>query len=94
MRERLDKKKTPEARRFYSSSAWTKTSLEHRKLEPLCQGCRKKGLVVAGVLVHHNPERQDLIEQGLDPFDHKYLETLCFNCHQSELVAKRKYYNN
>lgn len=89
MRERLDKKKTPEARSFYSGSKWTRTSLEHRKLEPLCRSCKKKGLTTEGALVHHNPERQDLIEAGLDPYDHKYLETLCFNCHQGELREKR-----
>ena len=89
MRKRLDKKKTVEARSFYSSSRWTKTSLNHRKIEPLCRSCKGKGRVTEGVLVHHNPERQDLIAQGLDPFDHKYLETLCFNCHQSELRDKK-----
>ncbi len=89
MREVLDKKKTPEARSFYSSGRWTKTSLEHRKMEPLCRSCKKKGRTTEGTLVHHNPERQDLIEAGLDPFDHKYLETLCFNCHQGELRDKR-----
>lgn len=89
MRDKLDSKKTPEAKAFYSSWKWTKTSREHRQLEPLCVRCKEYDIVTQGVLVHHNPEREELIAQNLDPFDHKYLETLCFNCHQKELRAKR-----
>lgn len=89
MRKRLDKTKTPEDRKFYSSSKWTRTSKEHRKMEPLCCRCKTAGRVTEGTLVHHNPERQELLSKGLDPFDHIYLETLCFNCHQSELRSKK-----
>ena len=90
MRKTLDKKKTPESRKFYSGSKWTKTSLAHRKREPLCRKCKEKGLVVEGVLVDHNPDRLVLIKKGLDPYDHKYLQTLCYNCHQSKLRYKKE----
>ena len=90
MRQQLDKKKTSESRKFYSSHKWTMTSRKHREIEPLCRRCKEGGLVVQGELVHHNPERQELVFMGLDPFDHEYLETLCFRCHQHELRAKSR----
>lgn len=89
MREVLDKTKTPGSRLFYSSGKWTKTSKEHRKQYPLCVNCKKKGRTVAGSLVHHNPERQILIARGDSPYDDRFLETLCRNCHQVELRGKR-----
>lgn len=89
MRKSLDSKKTPEARKFYSSSKWTKTSKQQRKIEPLCRECKKNGLIVDGKIADHNPDRQVLIDRGLDPFDFKYLQTLCFSCHQKKLRVKR-----
>lgn len=89
IRQRLDRTKTDEDRRFYSSRKWTQTSLKHREIEPLCRRCRADGYVVQGTLVHHNPDRKELIAKGLSPFDHEYLETLCFSCHQKELRAKQ-----
>jgi 5-methylcytosine-specific restriction protein A len=86
---RLDSKKTLEDKRFYSGSKWTKTSKDHRKMEPLCRQCRKNGYVTAGVITHHNPDRKILIAKGLDPYDHEYLETICLSCHQKELRKKQ-----
>lgn len=86
----LEIKKTPEQKKFYSSKAWTATSKEHRIREPLCRKCRAAGLVVPGTLVHHNPAREFLVANGLNPHDDKFLETLCFSCHQRELREKQK----
>jgi 5-methylcytosine-specific restriction enzyme A len=88
--KRLDDKKTPEQKSFYSRREWTEASLRHRKTEPLCRRCRAKGYIVPVELVHHNPELQYLLDHGLSPYSDQYLESLCFNCHQSELRAKRK----
>lgn len=89
----LDKKKTAEQKKFYSSGAWTRTSLKHRKKKPLCRRCLEKGSRVKVDLVHHNPAYEELIAKGLNPFAEEYLESLCFNCHQAELRAKRKKIN-
>lgn len=87
--KKLEEKKTPEQRKFYSSYAWTKTSKQHRVIEPLCRDCYNTKRVTQGVLVHHNPELKKLWALGLNPLDHQYLETLCFNCHQKHLRKKR-----
>jgi 5-methylcytosine-specific restriction endonuclease McrA len=87
--KRLDKKKTPEAKKFYSSYKWTMASKRHRIKSPLCMECARGGITKAAQMVHHIIEVQDLWKQGLNPLDDKYLESLCNNCHQKHLVAKR-----
>lgn len=89
--ENLDKKKTPEQRKFYSSARWTEVSKRHRQNEPLCRRCKKNGRVVKGDLVHHNPPLEELLSQGRSPYDDSVLETLCTSCHQKELYLKRDY---
>lgn len=86
----LDKRKTDEARRFYSGPRWTRCSVRHRAREPLCQRCKADGIIKVAEIVHHNPSRETLIDQDKNPYDDQYLESLCFNCHQEEL-RKRKY---
>jgi len=86
----LDRKKTPERRAFYSSKKWADTSIEHRRREPLCRRCKAKGIVRAAQMVHHDPPVEELLKRGLSPFDHKYLESLCNDCHLDELRAKKR----
>jgi hypothetical protein len=87
--EKLDSRKTPEQRAFYSSARWTEMSLRHRVHEPLCRACKARGIITPGTLTHHNPDRETLIARGLDPFDDQYLETLCDRCHMDELRKKK-----
>lgn len=86
----LERKKTHEQKAFYSSNRWTQTSLQHRQQEPLCRRCKAKGYIVPAQMVHHNPPVETLLAEGKDPFDHKYLESLCNNCHLGELRGKKK----
>ena len=87
----LTAKKEEWKKKFYSSWKWRKKSLDHRRKEPFCRRCLPRKVV--GDLVHHNPELSELVEEGLDPFDDQYLETLCHEHHQVELNRK-KYVNN
>ena len=86
----LDRKKTPESKAFYASRRWIKCSIEYRRIEPLCRRCKAKGIIKAAQMVHHNPEVKTLLEQGLRPYDHQYLESLCNDCHLGELRARRQ----
>jgi 5-methylcytosine-specific restriction endonuclease McrA len=86
---KLDYKKTPEQKAFYSSHKWHTTSLAHRKIEPLCRRCKAKGLIVPAQMVHHAPPVEVLLQEGKSPFDHQYLESLCNNCHLAELRKKK-----
>jgi len=86
----LDRKKTPEQRAFYSSKRWVETSQKHRRFEPLCRRCKANGRIVAAQMVHHNPPVEVLLREGKSPYDHRYLESLCNDCHLGELRKKRK----
>lgn len=86
----LNATKTTEKGRFYSGRKWTKKSIDYRNSNPFCERCWKRDhKKVLGKLVHHEPELDYLLEHGLDPYNDKYLETLCFPCHQSELNKKK-----
>jgi len=85
----LENRKSDEDRRFYNSYRWQKTSREHRRRYPLCSRCSSRGYVVPVQLVHHDPDRKELIRLGISPYDHDYLHSLCNRCHMEDLRAKR-----
>jgi 5-methylcytosine-specific restriction protein A len=85
----LDRRKTDESRSFYASRRWTEASRRHRQTEPLCRRCRAAGKIVPAQMVHHNPPVEHLLSQGLSPYDDRYLESLCNNCHLEELRKKK-----
>ena len=88
--KKLDERKTPEQKKFYSSASWTAASLQHRRIEPLCRKCKAAGLVEYKKLaVHHNPSYDFLIAHGLNPLSDEYLETICVKHHMEELRKKR-----
>jgi 5-methylcytosine-specific restriction protein A len=86
--KKLDQRVKPEQRRFYQSAQWTELSKAHRMREPLCRRCKAAGFIVPVALVHHNPDFNTLVAQGLNPLDEKYLESICLPCHQKELSKK------
>jgi len=88
--ERLSEKKTPEQKAFYSSQRWTQASRLYRAEHPLCERCHDRGIVMPAEMVHHTTPLTDLISQGLDPYNHDYLQALCNRCHMEDLRAKRK----
>lgn len=86
----LNAVKTTEQGKFYSGSKWTKKSISYRASHPFCERCRKKEhKLVLGKLVHHEPDLNYLLKNNLNPYDDKYLETLCIPCHQRELNKKK-----
>ena len=87
--KKLDKRKDPERVAFYRTYKWRRTSEQHRIAEPLCRQCKENGIIEQAYGVHHNPDLSELLAKGLDPLDEKYLESICFNCHQKELRRKR-----
>jgi 5-methylcytosine-specific restriction protein A len=87
---RLDRNKTPEQKKFYSSSRWTKTSRQVRKDNPLCEECKKNGKTQKSEMVHHEPSREELIKRGLSPYDTNFLHALCKRCHEAEHRRNRK----
>lgn len=70
---------------FYNTQRWHEVSARHRHTEPLCRECKEIGKTTPAVLVHHNPELNELFEQGLNPYDEQYLVSLCTACHNRHL---------
>ena len=87
----LDERKTIEEKRFYRSSRWTRASRLHRIREPLCRYCAEHGRIRKGELVHHEPDLRIIVQRNLNPFDDRYLVTLCNDCHMAELRTHSKF---
>lgn len=48
------------------------------------------GIIKKGDLVDHVVERLDIIAMGENPLDWKYLQTLCYACHNKKLAQRNK----
>ena len=68
----------PESAKFYNSVAWRKLSKIKRRRDPLCEECKRNGLIVPATIVHHVIEVRDSIDHRLD-LDN--LVSLCQSCH-------------
>lgn len=60
----------------YHTSRWTKRSREFRKSHPLCENCKKKGLIVPSQVVDH------IVPVALceDFWDETNWQALCQHC--------------
>ena len=63
---------------FYRSRDWRETSALYRKLHPICNNCKKAPVAI----VHHKVQLYELLRRGEDPCNAKWLEGLCWSCHE------------
>ena len=81
------------AEKLYKSKTWQKTRAAYVKsVGGLCERCRAKGLIKAGVIVHHKVHLTP--KNVTDPnvtlcFDN--LELLCRDCHAEEHKGLKRY---
>lgn len=78
------------AEKFYKSKQWQRCSSTYKKsVGGLCERCKAKGFVVAGVIVHHKiritPKNINDVSITLNPDN---LELLCKKCHNEEHKAE------
>lgn len=81
------------AKRFYKSKTWQKCQKEYiKQAGGLCERCRDRGIIRAGVIVHHinhvSPENINDPAVLLNPDN---LMLLCRDCH-AEMHKKKKRY--
>lgn len=88
--KKLDRRKTTEEKRFYSSAAWTRCSKLYRQQHPICEVCEKKNVIVKADLVHHKKKLTDILRDRENPLSFKNLQSLCNKCHLRELYSYRK----
>ena len=84
-------KKAHGSREFYSGKKWTETSKQFRVANPLCAECKRNGKITKVHLVDHNPERNEILAMGGNPYDWQYLEGLCHPCHNKKLRQRQKH---
>jgi 5-methylcytosine-specific restriction endonuclease McrA len=65
-------------RDFYKSPPWRGTRACKLRLNPCCEDCERRGLVVVATQVHHKIDRKERPDLALD-LDN--LESLCAACH-------------
>ena len=81
------------AERFYKSRTWHKCRTAYASSAGgLCEECRKKGLIRAGVIVHHKvnitPEN---INDPTVTLNFDNLELLCRDCHALKHKGVKRY---
>ena len=73
-----------ERRRFYNSTHWRKARLLQLARCPLCEDCRRIGLLRAATCVDHIIG----LANGGAPLDPSNLSSLCDSCHSRRTVTK------
>ena len=78
---------------FYTSPAWKKCARSYRRsVGGLCERCRKRGLIVPAVEVHHKihltPENINKPEIALN---WRNLIALCKDCHMKEHRKEKRW---
>ena len=87
-------KRSTEYKKLINSQKWTKLRAEKLQSSPLCERCKKSGIITPGAEIHHITP----IDNGATPAEKKRLaynphnlQTLCHNCHvatHKELQSK------
>ena len=72
--------------RFYKSKEWRRMSHHWLMLNPLCEDCKKRGIVRKGDVVDHIVELRDNFEKRLDENN---LQTLCYSCHNKKTKREK-----
>jgi 5-methylcytosine-specific restriction protein A len=73
-------------RHFYNSRAWKSLRNYKIQLDPLCEMCKKKGLLEAGKEIDHIIA----IKDNGAKLNLQNLQTLCRSCHSSKSARERE----
>jgi 5-methylcytosine-specific restriction protein A len=77
--------------KFYNSSYWKTTRRQILMKYPLCEYCKKEGVLTEATVVDHIIRRSHY--EG-SPYDHKNLQALCESCHSIKTNKESQYYEN
>lgn len=72
--------------KFYNSRKWRKVSKEKRIKNPICEcdECKKLNRVLPAEVVDHVKGLKYLLDNGLDPYDEKELQSMNHACHNKK----------
>ena len=71
---------------IYGTARWRKLSERKRRMSPLCESCKAKGIIRPADMVDHIHE----IADGGAPFDIANTQPLCNSCHGEKTNKARK----
>ena len=69
-------------RALYKDRRWLSGRLEHLADQPLCERCRRDGIVTPATVVHHRIRHQGDVRLF---FDRTHWESACKPCHDGEI---------
>lgn len=80
---------------FYGSQAWKDCREAYIKsVGGLCERCRSRGIITAGVVVHHKTHvNQDNVDDPNITLNFDNLQLLCVQCHADVHAKNQKRYN-
>ncbi|WP_271856104.1 HNH endonuclease [Patiriisocius marinus] len=70
--------------KFYNARKWRKVSKYKRDVNPYCEKCESNGVVSLSNVADHIRGLGFLIDNGLDPYNLKELQSLCHKCHNKK----------
>lgn len=84
-------RKAPEV---YGKKAWRKCRDAYAKsVGGLCERCKSKGIITAGVIVHHKKHLNEHNKEDASVvYGYDNLELLCMKCHNEEHLKRKKRY--
>ena len=82
MKSEYDKRKA-----FYHTPAWRKLRKIKITNDPLCEHCKRNGLIVPGYAIDHILPIADRPDLALD---YPNLQTLCLSCHSTKTMEENK----
>lgn len=72
--------------RFYKSKEWRKLSHHWLMMHPLCESCKRRGIMRKGDVVDHIIELRDDFSKRLNKNN---LQTLCYSCHNKKTKIEK-----
>lgn len=72
--------------KFYNARRWRKVSKQYRLINPICEcnECKKLNRVLPAEVVDHKRGLQYLLDNGIDPYEYKELQSMNHLCHNKK----------
>ena len=76
---------------FYNGRKWRKTSKAYKELHPICEcyDCKENEIVKPAKVCDHVRGLKYLLDNGLDPYNFKELQSMSSECHNKKSGSER-----
>ena len=70
--------------KFYNARKWRKVSVSYREAHPQCEECLRNNRVGPAQVCDHIKGLDYLLDNNLNPYDEKELQSMCHACHNKK----------